>query len=625
MPPFDLRSCFDRLLNRRPRRRRASSCDLSIAAVERLEPRLLLTKLGSPIYEFQFPVTFDFEPYADLNSNGVLKVGGTNEADYITVETSQVFVGWSITKYSIQPRYQTVIDVTISEGYMPPRNGINAGTGNGFTNLQPAATLLTAQFSVSQVNSIEIYANGGGDFVENSTSIASDIEGGHGDDTLVGGSGDDTIQGENDNDVIFAGYGDDTLLGGLGRDILRGEGDDDVMSGGDDLYNSTVDDRMYGGLGDDWMDGEGGNDVIDGESGYDTILGGAGDDTLSGGSYGDHVYGGEGDDDIDGGSSSDTLHGDEGNDTLRGGSGNDLMYGGRYEYYGFDLLEGDSGNDTLYGNNGNDTLVGGRGDDTLYGGSHDDVLFGGDDDDRLYGHSGNDGLFGGKGDNYLSGSSGADRYLVMRDEQGNTDDSIGYLSSVDARINFKDGSTTATKWKSDQIELIDQAFAILADATNNTKFLKTSGGGEITFVLKDTTSSFGGLNNGFGTITIEDTNFDLEDDWAVQIVIHEIGHNWEEENPYWGDFKALSGWTTWVWWWDASKYTYGGNGWSYRNTANFASGYGEGHPIEDFAEVFAYYFMDRAGRDFNSQTYVANSSDIADKLDIVDQVVAWLR
>lgn len=53
--------------------------------------------------------------------------------------------------------------------------------------------------------------------------------------------------------------------------------------------------------------------------------------------------------------------------------------------------------------------------------------------------------------------------------------------------------------------------------------------------LKKQQDGVGGYNNGQGFISLSPKNIT----WAL---VHEIGHNFDNENPKWAEFKALSGW-----------------------------------------------------------------------------------
>ncbi len=80
-----------------------------------------------------------------------------------------------------------------------------------------------------------------------------------------------------------------------------------------------------------------------------------------------------------------------GNDLLVGGVLNNRLAGGP----GNDILIGGPGKDLLNGDSGNDALIGGAGNDRLYGGSGRDFLVGGEDKDLLYGGDDDDILING--------------------------------------------------------------------------------------------------------------------------------------------------------------------------------------------------------------------------------------
>lgn len=204
---------------------------------------------------------------ADLYSNGVLRIEGTERSDTIVVRQ----INNQISVDGINIRF----------------NGSNV-----------------ARVNASQVSSIDVIALGGDDKIWlNSDSVRgqqhlnkpSRIWGGDGNDQIVGGSA---------ADVIYGGAGNDKIWGHFGNDTIWGE------SGNDDLYGNQGNDTLHGGLGNDRMWGGENNDRLFGGDGNDELMGGSGDDDL---------YGGNGDD---------RMWGESGLDGLYGGAGNDQMWGG---------------------------------------------------------------------------------------------------------------------------------------------------------------------------------------------------------------------------------------------------------------------------------------------------------
>lgn len=144
--------------------------------------------------------------------NGVLSVGGTAGSESITI--------WRPTADSIQVN-------------------INS-TGEA------------RRFNAAAVNSIDLRAGGGHDFITIGQGLTKSS-------TIRGGTG---------NDIINGGGGDDTVLGSFGNDRIRGR------NGNDDLHGDPGNDDIRGGSGDD---------SIDGGSGRDGCRGGDGDDDISNG------------------------------------------------------------------------------------------------------------------------------------------------------------------------------------------------------------------------------------------------------------------------------------------------------------------------------------------------------
>ncbi len=307
------------------------------------------------------------------------------------------------------------------------------------------------------------------------------------------------------------------------------------------------------------------------------------------------------------------IDGGSGDDTIRGGSGDDKLTGG-------------IGHDTLFGNYGDDELLGGSGNDNLYGGGNND---------RLDGGIGDDGLFAGHGIDTVTGGSGDDRFLSWRTHQniwGSYDpDTLVDLSANDARINFNNGITktisleqgpettyTGKNWTQSDIERLDVALAALHNEAGNAKLLKTASGGEITF--ERFAGNLRGYNSG-GWITLSDKQFINGDDYLRNYVVHEIGHNWDNENPNWNAFLGISYWAAGSNpdWRKYSKAT-GGSSWYYLVQSEFAGTYAKNSPYDDFSESFAAYFADQAGWGWYASG--AGAADIPKKITLIDN---WVK
>lgn len=371
------------------------------------------------------------------------------------------------------------------------------------------------------------------------------------------------------------------------------EGNDTFQS------NSALDCTARGGPGNDWLIGGRGYDRLEGDLGNDTLQGGVGNDVLDGG---------EGDDTLDGGEGNDLLDGRGGRDTARGGSGPDTLRGG-------------AGNDRLYGDSGADRLYGDQG---------DDVLLGGDGPDQINGGTGEDGLIGGTGTDTLTGGRDADRFLLHRDTlqvspgigSGMVNrDRITDLATGDARIHIVNGprktmslfGTTVAyspgAWTAEEIEQLDSALEILHHGGTGTSLLKTAERRELTFSQINPPSDpqqaelsqglLGWNVRGTGTMFLVSHAFS-NSNALVQLVFHEVGHNWDDGNPRWDDFLGLSGWRGTDPRDDRNFLRSGDDQWWYRNWAEFASVYARRNPFEDFAESFASYFMLLADREFHN-------------------------
>jgi hypothetical protein len=209
------------------------------------------------------------------------------------------------------------------------------------------------------------------------------------------------------------------------------------------------------------------------------------------------------------------------------------------------------------------------------------------------------------------------------------------LTLEDAVLTFKNDASRA--WTDVEIERVDKAFAILHEATGNTDLLKLKGGGGLTFQRianhpSDTeTSKIGGDNNSNGLIRLTDAGLSGPETGQVGVVLHEIGHNWDNENPHWEEFKQKSGWTradpnapvpagytridryNEIWW--------------YKTDAKFVSWYAKTHPLDDFAESFAAYFLQKAGRSWSDMRPEdgPGAAAIPDKIAVIETWVKGLQ
>lgn len=140
-----------------------------------------------------------------------------------------------------------------------------------------------------------IFGEGGGDEVHAGTmndivygdygSLALDIAGEAGNDTLYGDAGDDTLIGGAEADELPQGDTDaDSLDGGGGSDVLRGGVGTDTLAGGTETGEPTYMnfDQLYGGDGVDHFTYWGSEQIWDAESFESFTIGGL---TVTGGSW----------------------------------------------------------------------------------------------------------------------------------------------------------------------------------------------------------------------------------------------------------------------------------------------------------------------------------------------------
>ena len=290
---------------------------------------------------------------------------------------------------------------------------------------------------------------------------------------------------------------------------------------------------------------------------------------------------------VDAGSGNDYVRTDAGNDTLIGGSGDDKLFG----LNGNDAVYGHAGNDILVGWDGNDFLSGGDHNDTISGGRGHDNLYGGVGNDTLVGDDGNDGLYGGTGSDALYGKAGNDRFLGFHGRIGAQD-----IGATDTAVYFVNGTRS---WTNADIELIDRGLTYIHFRTGSTTLLRLKSGGAVRFHREARPADGGNydaLNHGDGRISIFDAGLS-DREYAPLNIIHELGHNWDEEHATWnttGGWLSLSGWRSTNP--SSTSYRKSTDGkWWYLNTAHFAREYGRTNPREHFASSWESYFAYRYG------------------------------
>ncbi len=385
------------------------------------------------------------------------------------------------------------------------------------------------------------------------------------------------------------------------------------------FIGSNAADRYHAptGVGWNWrpvthyVNARGGNDIVTTGLGGDTILGGSGRDELHGGGGNDTIRGDSDRDRIWGDSGHDTLDGGSGTDDLYGGTGNDVLNGGG----GADWIEGNDGDDLLHGDSGNDLLYGGRGVDGLFGGSGTDQMHGGPDSDRF--------LFRTNeiGNRTLSFDGAVIRIADTILDDTNDDIRVRFTNEAARTVRWPAGYAPATTtyaagtWSDAEIKLINDALGTIAEETDNNALLyKSSGSEPQLYRLGNASNNYVAFNDSAGDTHYSNQAFtdsagSFDEDWAVQVVYHEFGHNWDTRGEaeqlagVWGEafvdaFRNASGWTQSrpadVWNYTKSL----DNRWWYRNTAEEVRWYDKMNPLEDMADTFSAYFMDVAGRTF---------------------------
>ena len=445
---------------------------------------------------------------------------------------------------------------------------------------------------------------------------------------------------------------DRIIIQGLqGDDVLRN--DTDIAS---QINGGSGNDHLFGGTADDKLIGGHGQDVLDGGTGNDYLLGGGGRDYLYGGSGNDRLEGGKGDDYLAGGDGADKLFGGEGNDGLNGG----YQSGGP-----FDATYGGEGDDRFYGRDFNyDVAAKTRMFEDVRDMAENDVSV------VFADTSGHRNSYDNTRDpsswTDLEIATADEAFRLLQSRTGNTmllKDSVDerrltfvkaknldagpIFTSIAINLNARFGvpgpGTTFAIASSPLPSLVNSA---TIDANGNLNVHYTGPGSDTLLVsatLPNGMVQFANIqlsiyhagNNftvgdkgirwdpnkpGFRDdividsrrIFIDERVFsDLEgltiSDEGMDTILHEVGHNWDDENENWGEF------------WRISWRQMANGGWGIRpgDADEFVSGYAKNDPMEDFAEHFAEYFKSSQSGNTGG---IAGPQGYRPKLDFMDRM-----
>jgi Ca2+-binding RTX toxin-like protein len=272
-------------------------------------------------------------------------------------------------------------------------------------------------------------------------------------DRLLGNTLANQLAGLGGNDTLDGGAGADTLVGGAGNDVYRVDASGDVTGestgGGTDTVLALVSHTLASELEHLVLEGSAasgkGNALanrLTGNAASNTLDGAAGNDTLTGNAGNDQLVGGTGNDSMAGGTGNDTYTVDAAGDVvseLGSTSASEVdtvksfvthTLASRVEVL---LLQGT----TAIQGTGN-TLA-----NTLTGNAGANVLDGAAGIDKVSGGAGHDTVDGGSGNDSLTGGSGADafRFRTTLDRTLNVD-RISDFVSVDDRFLLDDAVFT---------------------------------------------------------------------------------------------------------------------------------------------------------------------------------------
>ncbi|MGL5098210.1 MAG: hypothetical protein ACRDD1_21700, partial [Planctomycetia bacterium] len=233
-------------------------------------------------------------------------------------------------------------------------------------------------------------------------------------------------------------------------------------------------------------------------------------------------------------------------------------------------------------------------------------LMGGFDDDR----------------DLVTGGGGQDRFLLAIEDATRDDN-----RSDDARLNFRDGRGA---WTDAEVELMDQGLELLLRRTGDIEILRRSNGVDMTYI-RENASGDGTFaqNDENGTLRFFSESFAEGPSIAVDTMVHEMGHNWDDPeemgNARFDNFLELSGWTQTEPVDSRNFFQSEDERWFYLQSATFApilgpddKFYGRTNPFEDWSSVWESYFqIFRA----SGQEGVNNGSgrDFQQKIVFVDQ------
>jgi ELWxxDGT repeat protein len=163
-------------------------------------------------------------------------------------------------------------------------------TGDDAIIVQPDGGMLDVQLNgarigqaaAADVSAVRVWGRGGDDSVDlSSLTVASYINGGAGNNTLIGGLADDVLIGRGAADALTGSAGNDLLIGGDGDDRLVGAAGDDILIAGDLAPGTTLDFLHHASAlwtADHAASIDTTDDAIVTDDGFDRLTGGSGAD-----------------------------------------------------------------------------------------------------------------------------------------------------------------------------------------------------------------------------------------------------------------------------------------------------------------------------------------------------------
>jgi len=194
-------------------------------------------------YAVQLIATDSLSHVTLLASNAVAITAVALESDPLDPDLTVLAVGGSLAGDTITIDRVTSVDHDDHDRH-EDQNAL-AVTINGVTQIYSAPRL-------HDFGRIQVFAQSGANhiLVSGQVTLAAELHGGSGSDTLIGGGGNNILVGGTGNELLIGGQGRNLLIGGFGKSILQGGPHDDILVGGATAYDNN--DRALAAILAEW-------------------------------------------------------------------------------------------------------------------------------------------------------------------------------------------------------------------------------------------------------------------------------------------------------------------------------------------------------------------------------------